>query len=65
MGVVESDLGYTPVCNNCGVHLCWDISDFDYDEAEAFWDAWMCEKCNGSRMSRKEWIIKNKESSND
>ena len=39
--------GVTPICKECGVSLCWDISDEDYKEASAFWDAWICKDCNG------------------
>lgn len=46
--------GYTPICNDCGVSLCWDISEQEYDEAKAFWDDWICQGCNnGVKMSRK------------
>jgi hypothetical protein len=58
MGVVyEPTLGgYTPVCNDCGIHLCWDISEYEYEEAESFWDNWRCQECNdGKAMSRKEY----------
>jgi hypothetical protein len=48
--------GYTPVCNRCGIHLCWDISDEEARSARAFWDAWVCEDCNeGVAMSLKSW----------
>jgi len=48
--------GLTPICNECGIALCWDISDEDYEEAKEFWEAWKCEKCNGGvAMSLKAW----------
>lgn len=48
--------GYTPICNSCGVALCWDISSEEYDEARGFWDAWICEDCNGGEpMSLLRW----------
>jgi len=48
--------GVTPICNSCGVSLCWDIADHEYSEAPAFWDAWICEDCNGGvPMSLKSW----------
>ena len=47
MGVIESISGwFTPVCNDCGVHLCWDISQIDYDESKNFWDNWTCRTCD-------------------
>ncbi len=51
--------GVTPICNDCGIALCWDISDADYAEATAFWDAWICQDCNGGeRMSLKDFLEK-------
>ena len=47
MGVIESDLGgYTPICSDCGVVLCYDITENDYNEVPEFWDAWRCDVCN-------------------
>lgn len=45
----------TPICNECGVSLCWDIPRIEYIEAKAFWDAWRCQECNGSRLSAFGW----------
>lgn len=46
--------GVTPACNKCGIHLCWDISDVEYQADRSFWDAWICQDCNdGVPMSRK------------
>ena len=48
--------GVTPVCNHCGVALCWDISVYEYDESQQFWDDWICRDCNGREpMSLKQW----------
>lgn len=44
--------GLTPICEDCGVCLCWDISEEEYLRNKAFWDAWCCEECNGARMRR-------------
>jgi hypothetical protein len=38
--------GYTPHCNKCGIALCWDISEIDYQESKIFWDNWLCKDCN-------------------
>lgn len=46
----------TPICNDCGIALCWDISEEDYEAARDFWDAWKCQNCNGTAMSLKAWI---------
>lgn len=46
----------TPTCNQCGIALCWDISDEDYFEDKVFWDAWLCRECNGGKaMSLKDF----------
>lgn len=58
MGVTYSNFlgGYTPICNSCGISLCWDISEYDYEESQEFWDDWICQDCNnGIRMTRKEY----------
>lgn len=38
--------GVTPVCSDCGIHMCWDISDEEFEENIAFWDAWLCSDCD-------------------
>ena len=55
MGVIDSTTfrdGKTPICNACGVWLCWDISNEEYAQAAPFWDSWVCEDCNGGRPMR-------------
>ncbi len=37
----------TPICNHCGISLCWDISKQEYEEDKPFWDEWICQECNG------------------
>lgn len=39
--------GVTPICDDCGVSLCWDISDEEFAEAPDFWNAWTCRDCRG------------------
>jgi hypothetical protein len=46
--------GVTPICNKCGVALCYDIAAEEAEEAQEFWDAWVCRDCNGGQpMSLK------------
>ena len=46
----------TPVCNECGIFLCWDLCEEEAAENSGFWDAWVCQDCNGGhRMSLKQW----------
>lgn len=66
MGVIQLNstmMGcYTPICNECGVVLCWDISFSEYEEAEIFWDRWICKGCNGDTpLSLTQWLAENKE----
>ena len=35
----------TPICNDCGVTLCYDISVQEYREHAVYWDAWRCDAC--------------------
>lgn len=59
------DDAVTPMCNECGVALCWDISIQEYEEQKAFWDMWRCQVCNnGERMSMKNWKNANENASN-
>lgn len=53
------DGGVTPTCNDCGISLCWDISCTEYLSARAFWDQWICQECNGSRLSAHRWSCEN------
>jgi len=50
MGVIQipsTMLGsVTPICNSCGVVLCWDVSIEEYIEQKEFWDSWECKSCN-------------------
>lgn len=61
MGVIQLlstiDGGHTPICNSCGVTLCWDILDEEYRDKQLFWDNWECRDCNPSAHgSRKRWV---------
>jgi len=49
----------TPICNDCGISLCYDIDNGEYESAAAFWDAWVCTECNnGVPLSLKTWKAK-------
>ena len=49
MGVIKTNStilgGLTPACNDCGIAMCWDISEEDYDSDKSFWDKWLCKDC--------------------
>jgi len=47
VGAQLSDLGgRTPICSDCGISLCWDISEEEFQEDLDFWLAWKCRDCN-------------------
>ena len=47
----------TPICNDCGVSLCWDIGIDEYQQDKSFWDAWICQDCNGGMpRRRRDWL---------
>jgi len=50
--------GLTPICNRCMITLCWDISEQEYEEHQKFWDAWICEECNGGEKFSKSFYEK-------
>ena len=55
------DGALTPICEECGVSLCWDIEETEALENEAFWDQWKCQDCNGGeRMSLESWKATNR-----
>jgi len=57
MGVIPaegSDL--TPCCENCGVCLCYDITQHWYEDRKEFWDNWKCKHCDPFYVQK--WIEK-------
>lgn len=54
--------GKTPICNLCMISLCWDISDEEYADDKKFWDAWICQECNGGvPMQRRSFEVHSEE----
>ena len=50
------DGALTPICEECGVSLCWDLEENEALENEGFWNQWKCQDCNdGERMSLEKW----------
>lgn len=46
----------TPICNECGVSLCWDVGEDEYKQQAAFWNDWICKDCNGGEsLSLTNW----------
>ena len=48
IGNSTMDGAVTPICNSCGICLCYDISDSEYEENKTFWDNWQCGDCDPS-----------------
>lgn len=44
--------GLTPICNECGIALCMDISENEYKRQTKFWDEWICKECNGGESMK-------------
>ena len=36
---------YQPICDDCGIALCYGINEFEYLDHKEFWDNWVCDKC--------------------
>lgn len=52
------DGALTPICETCGVSLCWDIEENEAIADEDFWNQWKCQDCNrGHRMSLEQWRL--------
>ena len=61
MGVCQSradPFAFTPICSECMVALCYDISAEDYADSKEFWDDWCCMDCNPDyKGSLKLWNL--------
>lgn len=38
--------GVIPICSDCGIRLCWELSEQEYEERKEYWDNWKCEVCD-------------------
>lgn len=53
------DGALTPICESCGVSLCWDVEEIQAIADMDFWNQWKCQDCNGGhRMSLEQWRLK-------
>lgn len=49
-----NDGSIQPICNDCGIALCWGLSEEEYDDRKQFWDDWCCRSCRqGSRRDQR------------
>lgn len=35
-----------PMCDDCGIALCWSVDLKEFIEWFGFWDVWKCCRCN-------------------
>ena len=59
MTVLANDFigGYDIFYCECGVKLCWSITEIEYFERKIFWDNYCCEVCNPD--AKGAWIKAN------
>ena len=53
--------GLTPICNDCGIALCWDISEEEYEKKKTYWDEWRCKECYPHYKKSLKDIFKDEE----
>jgi hypothetical protein len=47
----------TPICSECGVSLCFDVSLEEYDQLKEFWDQWRCEGCDPAAPGSRQRFV--------
>lgn len=52
MGVIKEFEEYTPICNDCGINLCWSLNVYDYLEHKKYWDEWKCNECDPNYFNK-------------
>lgn len=62
MGIQLKEFGEAqPICNECGVALCWSIDEIEYLKWKGFWDEWRCRDCNENyKGAFEEYKLKHK-----
>lgn len=45
MGIIITITGIQPICNECGIALCWELIQQDYEDKKYYWDNWSCKTC--------------------
>lgn len=57
MGILERDDGWQPICNDCGLSLCFVITLQEYDQTKTFWEQWRCVYCDKDAIgSFARWL---------
>jgi hypothetical protein len=58
MGVTTGCLGgMTPICNLCGIKLCFEIDPIEYEQSKLFWDNWKCSDCDSEYKFKRREIM--------
>jgi len=56
MGVIDKGYGeIQPICDCCGIALCWSLTEKEYLRVKNFWDTWKCSLCNPD-ISLANWL---------
>lgn len=58
MGVIFLGHGeYQPICDECGIALCINLIEEEYQRAKGYWDNWTCVYCNPHAIgSLARWL---------
>jgi hypothetical protein len=58
MGVIKLEHHeYQPVCNDCGLALCFTLDEREYEREQEYWDYWTCVYCNPHAVgSLARWL---------
>jgi hypothetical protein len=46
--------GVTPTCGSCGIALCFDISEEEYQEQKGFWDSCSADSATQTPKEREK-----------
>lgn len=61
MGLLKVVDGYQPICNDCGIALCFSISEEEYKRTKGFWENWKCVYCDKHAIgSFARWLESHK-----
>lgn len=58
MCVLEEYDDYRPICDECGIALCYTLTLFEYIEHKDYWDNWCCKDCDPDYF--KKWSIQHR-----
>jgi hypothetical protein len=50
---------YQPICDLCGIALCYTVNEYEYLKDKIFWDAWTCQNCDPNYLSEYRKFLRN------